>query len=322
MTGTAGAHTWVAGGALQHETFRALDVPRFDYTYTIPGVFGQDDIALATWLTGSASARVDHHSAFGTFFSPRLSLLFRPAPEWTARVSGGRGHFAPSPFTDETGATGLSVIAPMDAVEPEHATSLSTDVTWRKAPIEVTTTVFHSNIAGAQVFRALAGGPYAARIVNAETPTRTTGAELIARYHEDDVDVIVTYMYLRSMEVGERGIGRRETPLNPGQTATFDLLWESPVGNIGFELFYTGRQELEDDPYRSRGRPYALMGIIYTRNVGRALLYVNTEDLADVRQTKYDPLLRPAPLRDGRWATDAWAPLDGRALNAGLRFRF
>ena len=322
LTGTAGRNTWVAGGALQHDAFRALDVPRFDYTYTIPGVFGQDDIALATWLTGSASARVDHHSAFGTFFSPRLSLLFRPAPAWTARVSGGRGHFAPSPFTEETGATGLSVIAPMDSAEPEHATSLSTDITWRKAPIEVTTTVFHSNIAGAQVFRALASGPYAARIVNAETPARTTGAELIARYHEDDIDVIVTYMYLRSMEVGERGIGRRETPLNPPQTATFDVLWESPVGNLGFEVFYTGRQELEDNPYRSRGRPYALVGIIYTRNVGRALLYVNSEDLADVRQTKYDPLLRPAPLRDGRWATDAWAPLDGRSLNAGLRFRF
>jgi outer membrane receptor for ferrienterochelin and colicins len=49
---------------------------------------------------------------------------------------------------------------------------------------------------------------------------------------------------------------------------------------------------------------------------------VNTEDLSDVRQTKYEPLLRPARLRDGRWSTDAWSPLDGRSLNAGLRFRF
>jgi outer membrane receptor for ferrienterochelin and colicins len=322
ITGTAGAHTWVAGGALQREEFRATDVPRFDYTYTIPGVFAQDDVVVARWLTGSASARIDRHSAFGTFFSPRLSLLVRPSSRWTARVSGGGGHFAPSPFTEETGATGLSVIAPLEGVRPEDATSLSTDVTWRRAPLEVTTTVFHSNIARAQVFRRLDAGPYAARIVNAETPTRTTGAEFIARYHEDDVDVIVTYMYLRSTEVGEDGSGRRDAPLNPGQTATFDLLWKSPVGNFGFEVFYTGRQELEDNPYRLHGRPYTVVGLLYTREVGRALLYVNTEDLADVRQTKYDPLLRPAALRDGRWATDAWAPLDGRSLNAGVRFRF
>jgi len=78
MTGTAGAHTWVAGGALQRERFRPIDVPRFGYTYTIPGIFAQDDYVLARWLTASASARVDHHNAFGTFFSPRLSLLLRP----------------------------------------------------------------------------------------------------------------------------------------------------------------------------------------------------------------------------------------------------
>ena len=322
VTGTAGPHTWVAGGALQRERFRALDVPRFDYTYTIPGVFGQDDVVVTRWLTASVSARVDRHSAFGTFFSPRLSLLLRPASQWTARVSGGRGHFAPSPFTDETDATGLSVLAPMTGVGPEDATSISSDVTWRKAPLEVTTTVFHSNIARAQVFRKLDGGPYAARVVNAETPTRTTGAEFIARYHEDNVDIIVTHMYLRSTEVGEDGSGRRDVPLNPGQTATFDLLWKLPIGNIGFEVFYTGRQELEDNPYRLHGRPYTILGFLYTRNVGRALLYINTEDLADVRQTKFDPLIRPVPLRDGRWATDAWAPLEGRSLNAGVRFRF
>jgi iron complex outermembrane receptor protein len=249
-------------------------------------------------------------------------VLLRPAAEWSARVSGGRGHFAPSPFTEETDATGLSVVAPMDAVTPEDATSLSTDVTWRKAPVEVTATVFHSSIAHAQVFRPIPSGPYAARIVNAETPTRTAGGELIARFHEDDVDFIATYMYLRSTEVGEVGVGRRDMPLNPPHTATFDLLWKSEVGSFGFEGYYTGRQSLEDNPFRSRGRPYVIIGLLYSKQVGRAFLYVNVEDVGDVRQTKYEPLLRRMPLHDGRWATDAWAPLDGRAANAGLRFQF
>jgi iron complex outermembrane receptor protein len=322
MTGTARANTWVIGGALQRETFRPLDVPRFEYAYTIPGVFAQDDYVLSPWLTASASARVDRHSAFGTFSSPRLSLLVRPAPQWTARVSTGRGHFAPSPFTEETDATGLSVIAPMTGITPEDATSFSTDVTWRKAPLEVTATVFRSRIDGAQVFRPLASGPYAARIINAETPTRTAGGELIARYHEDAFDFIATYMYLRSTEVDDLGTGRRDIPLNPPQTATFDLLWKSRIGNFGFEGYYTGRQALEDNPYRSEGRPYLILGALYSKRVGRALLYINAEDLGDVRQTRYDPLLRPAPLRDGRWAVDEWAPIEGRAVNAGLQFRF
>lgn len=322
VTGTARAHTWVAGGAVQRERFRPLDVPRFEYTYTIPGVFAQDDYVLSRWLTASASARVDHHSAFGTFFSPRLSLLLRPGSEWTVRLSGGRGHFAPSPFTDESDATGLSVLAPMGAIKPEDANSFSTDVSWRKQPLEVTTTLFHSTISRAQVFRPLDSGPYAARIVNAEVPTRNNGGELIARFHEDEVDFIATYMYLRSTEVDDRGLGRRDVPLNPRHTATFDLLWESEAGNFGFEGYYTGRQALEDNPFRSTGRPYIIIGALYSKRVGPAFVYVNAEDLADVRQTKWDPLLRPAPLRDGRWAVDEWAPLEGRAVNAGLQFRF
>src|ERR1041384_4133668 len=134
ITGTAGRHTWVAGGALERETFDPLDVPRFAYTYTTPGVFAQDDVVIRPWLTAAASVRVDHQNVYGTFFSPRLSLLFRPSPQWTARVSGGRGHFTPKPFTEETDATGLSILAPMIGIRPEDANSVSTDLTWRRAP--------------------------------------------------------------------------------------------------------------------------------------------------------------------------------------------
>jgi hypothetical protein len=56
--------------------------------------------------------------------------------------------------------------------------------------------------------------------------------------------------------------------------------------------------------------------------VGRAQLYVNSENLADVRQTKTERLLLARRAHDGRWSIDAWAPLEGRTINAGLRFSF
>jgi len=333
LTGTSGSHTWVGGAAVQRDTFRSLDVPRFDYVYAIPAIFGQDDYAVTPKVTASASARVDVHNEFGTFISPRLSLLVRPTSHWTTRISGGQGHFAPTPFNEETDATGLTPLAPLGRLQTESAGSIAADLTWRQAPFEVTTTVFQSSIAHAQLVRPIDGcesasvpctirSPYAARVVNAEQPSRTHGNEFIARYHTDDVDIIVTHMYLRATEVDDDGIGRREVPLSPAHTATFDLLIEKGPGHLGFEVFYTGRQSLDDNPYRTRSRPYVLWGILYTHRIGPALLYVNTEDLGDVRQTRDDPLLRPSRLRDGRWATDAWAPLDGRSLNAGLRFRF
>jgi iron complex outermembrane receptor protein len=58
------------------------------------------------------------------------------------------------------------------------------------------------------------------------------------------------------------------------------------------------------------------------RRVGRARLFLNVENLADIRQTKYDPLIRPTRLPDGRWNVEAWAPLDGRVWNGGVRVSF
>jgi outer membrane receptor for ferrienterochelin and colicins len=322
MTATNGKNTWVGGAAIQRDSLRSTEVNRFDYGYTTVGVFGQDDLAVNQRVILSASGRVDVHSEFGTFASPKLSALLRLGGGFTTRVSGGGGHIAPSPFTDETEATGLTPLAPFGTLEPEDAFNVSGDVTWNRAPIEVTATVFRSRIRNALMFEELESGPFAGRIVNAEQPTRTTGTELIARLHQEDFDVILTHMFIWSTESNLEGGGLREVPLNPRHTASFDLLWEFGSSQIGVEAFYSGRQALEDNPYRTRSDDYILWGFLFMHRIGAAVLYVNTENLSDVRQTRHDPLLRQRPLRDGRWSTDVWAPLEGRTMNAGLRFRF
>ena len=95
VTGIAGAQTWVGGVAWQGDTYSSRDVPAFDYRYSVPALFGQDDITLNRHVTVSASARLDAHNQYGTFVSPRLSTLIKPGGPWTVRVSAGRGYFAP-----------------------------------------------------------------------------------------------------------------------------------------------------------------------------------------------------------------------------------
>jgi iron complex outermembrane receptor protein len=51
-------------------------------------------------------------------------------------------------------------------------------------------------------------------------------------------------------------------------------------------------------------------------------VFLNAENLTNVRQTSFDSLVRPAQGVDGRWTVDAWAPLDGRTFNAGVRVSF
>ena len=322
VTATNGRHTWVAGAAVQGDRFRAADVPRFNFSYVTPGVFAQDDYALTPRVTVSGGARVDVHNEFGAFVSPRAALLWRPAPILTARLSVGRGHFAPLPFTDETDATGLMAVAPLGDLDPEDATSVAGDLTWASAPWEVTTTVFQSRIDRPLTFERLPDGPYPARIVNAGEPTRTRGSELIGRYRKGGFIAILSHMYLWSTESDGDAGRRREVPLNPRHSAAFDTMYEFGGTRIGFEAFYTGSQRLEDTPYRTEGSPYVLWGVLFTQDIGPLVLFVNTENLGDVRQTKTEPLVFRSRQRDGRWTNDAWAPLEGRTVNAGIRFRF
>jgi iron complex outermembrane receptor protein len=324
VSGTRGSHTWVAGTALQHDSYASEDVPRFDFTHVVPGLFAQDELTVTRWLTVAASGRLDVHNVYGTFLSPRVSALLRSGGPWTGRLSVGRGYFAPTPLTDETEGTGLAVVAPLRGVRAERADSVSADLTWAKRPLEITATVFQSRIEHPLQLRD-APESWPRVIVNADGPSRTRGSELIGRFHTDapELDVILTHMYLWSTEEDpDFPSRRREVPLNPRHTGSLDVLGEVGPIRVGFEVFISGRQSIEENPYRTRGGAYVLWGSLVDWRIGRFRLFVNGENLSDVRQTSLEPLVRRTRASDGRWTVDVWRPLEGRTINAGIRVRF
>lgn len=102
-----------------------------------------------------------------------------------------------------------------------------------------------------------------------------------------------------------------------------DGAWElGDVWRLSVEWYYTGPQRLEANPYRTESAAYSVFGVLASRRLGRALLFINGENLTNVKQTDWDPLLRPTRGIDGRWTVDGWAPLDGRVINGGVRISF
>ena len=100
-------------------------------------------------------------------------------------------------------------------------------------------------------------------------------------------------------------------------------MWErEDLGRVGLEYYFTGAQRLEANPYRDRSEGYSIVGLLAERKLGRVKVFINGENLTNVRQTKFDPLVRPSQAIDGRFTVDAWAPLDGRSINAGIRASF
>jgi iron complex outermembrane receptor protein len=321
LTAARGRHTGVVGVALQQERYASDDVPRFDYRYTIPAAFAQYDVEPAGWVALSASGRLDAHSEYGTFANPRVSALVRVPGGWALRLSAGTGAFAPTPFTEETEVTGLSPLRPLAGLRAERARSASVDAGGNVGALELNATVFGSRIVNALVVRDAADGSGALEIATASSPTRTVGADALVRHRAAGVTTTLTYTYVRSTEESPGATARRrEVPLTPRHAAGLVSVWEQEGrGRVGVEVYYTGRQPLDENPYRAESPAYVVFGAIAERRLGRARVFVNLENLGGVRMTRYHPLVRPSRGEGGRWTTDAWAPLEGRVINAGVR---
>ncbi|HSG48220.1 MAG TPA: TonB-dependent receptor, partial [Longimicrobiales bacterium] len=320
LSGHDGRHLWVLGLALQHDAYENSGLPVFDFDYTVPAVFAQDEVDLASWLTVAASLRWDEHNRFGGVLSPRLSFLARRG-EWTTRLSGGTGFFAPTPFTEETEAVGLSRVRPPGDWTREEARSAMVDVGRELGPVEFNVSAFGSVID--DPLQTVRNGDGTLTVRNASGQVRTWGTEIFAALRTGPWRLIGSHSYLRSSEPDPEGAGRREVPLTPRHSAGLIGAYErEDWGRIGIEAYYTGRQELEDDPYRASSRRHFIVGFLVDRKLGRFRVFVNAENILDTRQTRWESLLRPARTPDGRWTTDVWAPLEGRAFNAGVWVSF
>ena len=311
---------WLGGIAWQTDDYVSETLPVFDYTYEAPALFAQVERDLNETLTLAASARWDAHSEYGDQFSPRLSVLYRPGP-WTVRASWGQGFYAPTPFVEETEAAGLSRLEPLTGLEAETAQTASLDLGYASGPWETNLTLFGSDIDDAVRVQAVAADRV--RLINTAGVTRTRGIEALARWRKGPFVVTGSYLYVDATEPDNAGTGRRAVPLTPRHSAGFVAMWEDhDRGRIGFEAYYTGEQPLEGNPYRAEGSDYWELGLLGEIVMGRYRLFLNLENLLDVRQSDEHPLVRPARTPDGRWTTDAWAPLEGFVANAGIRIRF
>jgi len=317
------AHSVVLGAALERDAYHALDVARMDYDFVTPGVFAQDLWSPAAWFALSSSARVDFHSTYGTFLSPRVSALVRHGRRWNARLSGGTGVFAPTPFTDETETIGLSQLRPMDGLKAERGRGASLDLGGNVGAFELDASAFATRVADPVGLRAVPGSASELELVNAAEPTRAGGIEGFARYAGEPITVTASYAYLRTSELDVETGTRRETPLNPRHAGGVTVVWEEEDDTrIGLETYYLGRQALADDPYRAVSKPFVSIDALVQQRVGRVVVFLHGEDLNDVRQTRFDPLLRPTAGLGGRWMTDVWAPLEGRTFNLGIKWAY
>ncbi|MDB6103419.1 MAG: TonB-dependent receptor [Gammaproteobacteria bacterium] len=318
LNGDTHGHQWTLGVAFQHSALRVPAVPGVGYTYNVPGIFAQDEFSPLEWMKVAAAARVDSNNQYGTFASPRLSALLRqPASPWSLRASVGGGFAAPTPFVEEVEAAGLGALMPLRGLHAERAVTESLDGKWAARGWDINVSVFNSEIHNPLAAQAVTAQKI--ELVNAPGPRRAPGAEILIHYVTGPLQMIGSWSYIDATQATPQG-PREPAPLVPRHSAELGGILESQTrGRIGLEVSYTGRQGLEDDPYRTLSRPYIQLNALAELRFRGFSVFLNALNLTGTRQTNYDPLLRPTPGRAGDPITDVWAPLDGRTFNIGIR---
>jgi hypothetical protein len=190
----------------------------------------------------------------------------------------------------------------LEDFEAETPRTTSLDVGYAEGRWEANVTLFGANVDDATRLEDIAADRVC--LVNIERRTRVRGSELLLRFRRGGFTVIGSYVFVDATEpCPDRG-GRRAVPLTPKHTAGLvGMSEEHGRGRIEIEAYYTGRQALEDNPCRARSRPYLHLGVLGDIAFGRVSLFLNAENLLNVRQTATILCCCRSvpPAENGRW---------------------
>jgi outer membrane receptor for ferrienterochelin and colicins len=319
------------GAALQLDDYENKLNNAFDRDWFTPGLFFTTEREVGS-LTLSASVRGDAHPEAGFQPTARFAVLTKPLDEWSVRASVGTGYAAPTATTEETEAIGLRAIQSRGRLKPEKSLGAMLDINGKLLGAELLMTVYGSKISHAIRMQSdtTPPGPFTLRpyvalpmMVNLAEDSRIGGVEGVAVWRFEGGKFIGSYGYSRGSEIDPDASRRVTMPMLPRHRIGGDLMMEKEgVNRWGIEGIWYGEQALHDNPYRMNSKPYFYLMAIYAHQFGPVEIVANFENLLNVRQTDFDPLVRPSQTHGGRWTTDVWAPLEGFMANVAIRFRW
>ncbi len=310
----------VFGIGYWHDAFRERDLPLFDYTASVPGVFAELSAPLGERVRAVVAGRCDQHNVHGLQCVPRLDLRYRSAAGIDVSAYGGLSYTSPIPLTDEVETLGLAGTAPV-GLKAERLGSAGFVVERQSRRWDIRIATGYDRIGLPLRLVPLAGDPASRlRLLNVLEPTRVFSASLVVGYRSGRVSVRSFYRFQDATEGVPESAGRRQSDLTPRHQLGATLNWRAPTGagtEIQVEGIYVGRQALTDNPFRAYSPVYSLGNALISQRSGRARIYLSAENLFDKKLRAYEPVVFPVPGLAGRRTASPWVPVRGREISLG-----
>lgn len=310
---------WVAGLNILTDRFKedALSSPVLrDYLQTTLGGFVQNTWDVANWLTLETGLRGDYVKDYGFALLPHASALFKIAPGLTTRLGGGFGYKAPTIFTEESERLLYKNVLPVNSQSNslERSYGGNWDVNYNKSFDKINLSInqffFYTYLNHPLLLDTTDSNTY--KFKNIAGNLHSKGSETNVRLNYNDFTLYLGYTYTDA-RLFNNGV-TVQNPLTPKYRFNAALVYEiEDKLRIGSELYHFSSQPLSDG---SNGRPYWLYGLVAEKEWKHLSLYINFEDIGNVRQTKFDSIFTGSV--SSPVFKDIYAPLEGFTMNGGI----
>jgi iron complex outermembrane receptor protein len=314
---------WIMGVNLWTDRFKQQNVianQALDYEYATFGGFVQNTTNVSSKIVLETGLRTDYQNQYGFFVLPRLSALYTINESLNLRFGGGLGYKTPTIFTEDTERIQYRNVLPIQTtnVEAEQSIGTNLDVNYKTLLTDdvffsINTLLFYTQISNPLILNLNSNNNY--EFTQPKGNINTKGLETNVKLSYQDFKLFVGYT-LADVTQKQNGI-----------TSSFPMVAKHRLNNvlmyeieeklkIGLEAYYFSKQNLNDGTI---GKPYWLNGLMAEKIWEKFSLFINFENIFDVRQTRFDTIYTGS-ISNPQFR-DIYAPVDGFVINGGIKLK-
>lgn len=311
---------WIVGANLYTNSFQEnTDISPRDMNQTTVGVFVNNTTDLSDKLILESGFRTDYSKNWGVFPLPRVSLLWKANNKFSTRIGGGLGYKIPDMFTEEAATLNFRSVLPIsvDNLNAEKSFGINLDFNYRTAITDhlffsINQLFYNTEISNALLLEA--SSPTTFSFSNAGDNIQSLGSETNIKLSYKDFRWFINYAYINAKL--NYLPDNPQKPLTPKHNAGTVLMYENEEWRIGYEVYYTGKQNLSSG---SQSTDYTTMGLLVQKHFGWGSPFINFENFTDIRQNRYTPEVL-GTVKNPVFP-EIYAPTDGFVFTIGINIK-
>lgn len=320
-------HDFVIGIDFRNDHFNEGDdsaVTKRSYSYLTTGFFAQYIYNVGVNTSIEAGFRIDYNNIYKVYPLPHIALRQKFNDIFTTRLNVGMGYKLPTVFQDQSEESRYVGVQPITLnAKPELSLGGTIDLkiklpSFNGLNITVSQLYFITHIFRPLLPTESTDSNHIQQItyLNANGYNRSGGVETGVTFAYRGINASVVYSYIDNNRKvnGVKSIA----PLTSKHIVSLLAGYESKNFFIGVDVYYYSPVKLSDGRV---GKQIWEVGINTQYAFRYLVLFANFENIANIRQTTYGPVVFPNPTFQYPKFSEIYAPLEGRLFNIGFKLR-